>query len=138
MTHAAMVGLLTALSLASASAAQAQAAPPEPPASSCQEAWKACADNGQVVNHYRGYAVARAACNRAARDAAQFGTPELPRLGFATFRRGRDTVQTGVAVAIEPAARFSNAHGAMVNVQVVCRYDLDAKRVVGIELDPRS
>lgn len=71
-------------------------------------------------------------CQRAAEDRAKYGSPKWPWLSFGSFRGGKDYVETGQVIAIEPDAQFQNGFGAMVHSRVVCRYDLNADKVTDV------
>jgi hypothetical protein len=68
----------------------------------------------------------------AAIEAAKYGTPTWPFVPFQSFNEGKTYVESGLAVAIEPDARFQNAGGTMVRSRVTCTYDLRAQRVVNV------
>lgn len=106
----------------------------------CESDWGKCADNEQLVGHYKGWTRVRAACQVEANALAKYGTPDWGgwlKPTFGTFLTGTDYVTRGVAVAIEGDAQFQNGFGAMVHSQVTCTYDLRANRVVDIEITPR-
>jgi hypothetical protein len=76
-------------------------------------------------------------CKRAANDQAKYGSPDWPWLAFSSFYKGKNYVTSGMAVAIEPDAQFSNGFGAKVHSRVTCSYDLRAKRVTDVQILPR-
>jgi hypothetical protein len=104
---------------------------------SCRSEWIKCADNEQLVNQYSDWSLVQVRCERAATDQARYGSPDWPWLPFGTFHKGTNYVTTGIAVAIEPDAQFSNGFGAKVHSRVTCTYDLRAKRVTDVSISPR-
>lgn len=86
-----------------------------------------------MVNNYKGWFDARYACKLEATDRAKYGTPEWPSFFFSHFYPGTD-FSTGFATLIEPKAKFQNGFGAMAHSQVVCRYDLRTKQVIGVNI----
>jgi hypothetical protein len=104
---------------------------------SCRSDWTKCADNEQLANQYSDWSLVKVRCERAANDKAKYGSPEWPWIPFGTFHRGNNYITTGIAVAIEPDAQFSNGFGAKVHSRVICTYDLRAKRVTDLQVLPR-
>lgn len=100
----------------------------------CRSDWRKCRDNGDLVNHYGGLYLARAACKEAANDKASYGTPEWPGFwsggAFGTYLRGTNYVTSGIVTLIETDAKFQNGFGAMVRSRVFCEYDLNKEQVV--------
>jgi len=103
----------------------------------CRNDWSKCADNGEIVNKYSDWSMVQVRCKIAADNQARYGDPQWPSGYFGTYLRGNDYVKTGVAVAIEPDARFQNGFGAMVHSEVICKYDLRAKKVVDVSIAPK-
>ncbi|MGC1592012.1 MAG: hypothetical protein WA770_18105, partial [Pseudolabrys sp.] len=58
--------------------------------------------------------------------------PDMAFVPFQSFNEGKTYVESGLAVAIEPDARFQNAGGTLVRSRVTCTYDLRAQRVVNV------
>jgi hypothetical protein len=98
----------------------------------CRSDWTKCADNEQLVNSYSDWSLVKVRCKRAANDSAKYGNPDWPWFSFGTFYKENNYVTSGIAVAIEPDAQFSNGFGAMVHSKVICTYDLRAKRVTNV------
>jgi hypothetical protein len=71
-------------------------------------------------------------CKTEATAKARYGEPEWPSYYFGHFLTGKDFVTSGVAVVVEPDAKFQNGFGAKVDSRVVCRYDLRDKRVIDV------
>ena len=86
------------------------------------------------MNQYSGWSLTKVECKQAANDRAKYGSPEWPWLAFSTFYKGNNYVTSGIAVAIERDAQFSNGFGAMVHSRVTCTYDLRAKRVTDVDV----
>lgn len=103
----------------------------------CHSDWTKCADNGQLVNHYSDWTHVQVECKHAANDRAKYGNPDWPWIPFGSFHEGNNYVTSGVAIAIEPDAQFSNGFGAKVHSRVICSYDLRAKRVTDVNISPR-
>jgi hypothetical protein len=104
---------------------------------SCRADWIKCADNEQLVNQYSAWSRVQVECEMAANDQAKYGSPDWPRHYFGSFYKGNNYVTSGVAVAIEPDAQFSNGYGAMVHSRVTCTYDLRTKQVSDVDISPR-
>jgi hypothetical protein len=104
---------------------------------SCRSDWTKCVDNEQLVNQYSDWSLVQVRCKRAANDRAKYGSPDWPWLPFGSFYKGNNYVTSGVAVAIEPDAQFSNGFGAKVHSRVTCTYDLRTKRVSNVDISPR-
>jgi hypothetical protein len=88
--------------------------------------------HSEIVRSYRRWLDVQVACRIAAIEAAKYGTPTWPFVPFQSFNEGKTYVESGLAVAIEPDARFQNAGGTMVRSRVTCTYDLRAQRVVNV------
>jgi hypothetical protein len=101
---------------------------------SCRSDWTKCTDNEQLVNQYSDWSLVQVRCKQAAKDRAKYGSPDWPWLAFGSFYKGNNYVTSGTAIAIERDAQFSNGFGAMVHSQVICRYDLRAKRVTDVQI----
>jgi hypothetical protein len=100
----------------------------------CQSDWSKCTDNADVVNHYSDWISVQAACKIAATHQAKYGSPTWPWGSFGSFFEGNSYVTSGIAVAVEPDAQFSNGFGAMVHSKVICTYDLRAKKVISASI----
>jgi hypothetical protein len=87
-----------------------------------------------MANNYSGWISAKALCKTEANENARFGTPQWPWLAFSTFYKGNSYASSGRSILIEPDAQFSNGFGAMVHSQVVCEYDLRAKKVINVSV----
>jgi hypothetical protein len=84
------------------------------------------------VRSYKGWLDVQVACRIAAIEAAKYGTPTWPFVPFQGFSEGKAYVESGLAVAIEPEAKFPNSAGAMIRSRVTCTYDLRTRRVVNV------
>ena len=106
----------------------------------CKDDWRGCSDNEDLVNHYSGYSDAQRRCKEKAMENARYGTPVWPGFfdggAFGSFRKGTDYVSTGVVISIEPDVQFQNGFGAMVHSTARCRYDLNLKAVIAVEVAP--
>jgi hypothetical protein len=115
-----------------------------PPAGTgpCKDDWRGCRDNEDLVNKYNGYSDVQYRCKEEANRKARFGTPVWPGFwdggAFTRFHKGTDYVSTGIVVAVEPDAQFQNGFGAMVHSTALCRYDLNAKAVISVEVVPHT
>jgi hypothetical protein len=118
-------------------AAQKLRAEQEAAINACRNDWAKCADNGEIVNKYSHWSMVQVDCKIAATNQAKYGDPQWPSLYFDTYLRGEDYVKTGIAIAIERDARFQNGFGAMVHSEVICKYDLRAKKVIDVSIAPR-
>jgi len=106
---------------------------PAPPRNElCESDWTKCTDNAEIVRSYRGWLDVQVACRIAAIEAAKYGTPTWPFVPFQGFSEGKAYVESGLAVAIEPEAKFPNSAGAMIRSRVTCTYDLRTRRVVNV------
>jgi len=103
---------------------------------SCATEWSLCATNADMANQYRDWTMAQVLCKSAATGQARYGSPSFPWLSFSSFLKGT-TYKSGIATLIEPDAQFPNGFGAMVHSQVSCQYDLVAKRVLNVTIEPR-
>jgi RNA polymerase subunit RPABC4/transcription elongation factor Spt4 len=108
-----------------------------PSQGTCKTDWTKCVSNAELVNTYSDWSRVQAACKSAANERVKYGTPVWPWLAFGSFRAGNNFVTTGSAIAIEPDAQFQNGFGAMVHSQVICFYDLKARRVTDISMQTR-
>jgi hypothetical protein len=104
---------------------------------SCRSDWTKCDDNEQLVNHYSDWSHVKVDCKQAANDRAKYGNPNWPWFPFGTFVTGKNYVTSGIAVAVEPDAQFSNGFGGMVHSRITCTYDLRAKRVTNVDISAR-
>jgi len=110
-------------------------------AQTCKGDMTKCVDNADFVNNSGHWTDVQHACEEAATSAAKYGDPKWPSWfgggPFGSFRTGNDYVSKGIVVAIEPDAQFSNGFGAMEHMRVVCQYDLNAKKVLAVDANPR-
>jgi len=92
----------------------------------CVSDYTKCTDNEDVVEHHesKDHIAMNVMCKQAAKDAAKYGTPELPFIAFGTYYGGRSYVNNGVAILVEKDAKFQNAFGAMQHVVATCLYDM--------------
>jgi hypothetical protein len=104
---------------------------------SCISDWTKCDSNEQLVKQYSNWSHIRVDCKYAANDRAKYGDPVWPWIPFGNFYEGNNYVTSGIAIAVEPDAQFSNGFGAKVHSQVTCRYDLRAKRVTDVSISSR-
>jgi hypothetical protein len=104
---------------------------------SCRADWQKCADNGQLVNHYSDWSHVQVECKNAANGQAKYGNPDWPWFPFGTFHAGNNYITSGIAIAVEPDAQFSNGFGGMVHSRVTCTYDLRAKRVTSVDISAK-
>src|SRR5438309_4418197 len=95
----------------------------------CRYDWTKCADNEQLVNQYYDWSHVQVECKHTANDRARYGNPDWPWAAFGSFYKRNNYITSGIAVAVEPDAQFSNGFGAMVHSRVTCTCDLRAKRV---------
>jgi hypothetical protein len=100
----------------------------------CHTDWTKCADNADLVNNYEGWANVQAECKDAAAQQARFGTPKWPWFAFGSFYPGSNYVDSGIAIAVENDAQFSNAFGGMVHEKVICWYNLRRKSITNVEI----
>jgi hypothetical protein len=105
----------------------------------CKDNWHLCADNSEMANNYSGWIHAQNACEEGATALAKYGTPAWPHSwmpNFNTFRNGSDYKETGQAVLVERNAQFQNGFGAMMHSTVTCIYDLAARKVIDVTIEP--
>jgi DNA-directed RNA polymerase subunit RPC12/RpoP len=102
----------------------------------CETNWRKCSDNADLINHYGGVIGAQVDCRMEAEKRARFGSPKWPPVPFGSFYEGVQDTKTGMAILIEPDARFENAFGVMVRSTVVCAYNLNRKEVVSVSITP--
>jgi hypothetical protein len=103
----------------------------------CKSNWTLCTDNADMVVNNSNWTTAEVLCKETASDRAQYGSPKWPWVPFSTYLKGKDYVSSGIATLIESDAQFSNAFGGMVHSQVICKYDLRAKKVLDVNIIPR-
>lgn len=89
------------------------------------------------MDNYRGMLEVRGSCEAKAEDDARFGAPQWPSLAFSHFVKGADAPTTGVITITEPTASFQNQFGAYQRAQVICDYDLAAKKVKTLAVLPK-
>jgi hypothetical protein len=81
----------------------------------------------------------RSECKKQANAQAKYGTPIWPSRAFLDYFGGLDYPRLpGIVVAIEPDAQFSNGFGAMVHSRVECKYNLQEKEVIRVEIMERQ
>ena len=108
---------------------------PSPPAApSCRSDWRLCNDNADLMNNHSDISWAQASCEVEAKKLAKYGTPKFNTFPFGSFQWGDSYVKTGIAILVEKDAQFSNAFGAMVHTGVTCRYDLNSRGVLGVQI----
>jgi hypothetical protein len=103
----------------------------------CRSDWTKCADNEELVKNYQNWSHIRVDCKYAANDRAKYGDPVWPWIPFETFYKGTNYITSGIAIAVEPDAQFSNSFGAKVHSEVTCTYDLRVNRVTNVSVSPR-
>jgi len=103
----------------------------------CRSNWARCADNAQLVNNYRDWSLVQVKCQQEATARSRYGTPVWPWLSFSSFYTGNEYIRSGIAIAIEPDAQFSNGFGGMEHSRVICTYNLREKRVISVDVLPR-
>ena len=103
----------------------------------CHSDWTKCSDGEQLVNHYSDWSKVQVDCKYAANDRAKYGDPVWPWFPFGSFYKGNNYITSGIAIAVEPDAEFSNGFGAKVHSRVTCTYDLRAKRVTNVDVSAR-
>lgn len=113
---------------------------PAPQSASCSSDWRACKDNADLVNNSNDWAQITSACETAVDQQVRYGEPKWPGLfsggAFATFYTGTSYLSTGIAVAVEKDVQIENAFGAMVHSTAICRYDLNAQKVLDVSWSP--
>jgi hypothetical protein len=106
----------------------------------CKDDWRKCKDNSDLVNNYSDWVSVQVACQYEVNKEVKYGAPKWPGFwsggSFGNFLPGTDYISTGIAVAIEPDVQIENEYGAMVHSTAYCRYDLNAKAVVDVSVDP--
>jgi hypothetical protein len=102
-------------------------------AEGCSYDWQRCADNADMANNNRELEIdAAVECQHAVADRVQYGSPTWPWFSFSHYRNGTDYVTSGIAILGEPDTQLQNEYGASVHVNVTCRYDLRARRVLDV------
>lgn len=111
------------------------------PTGSCKTDWRSCRDNEDLLNNFKGYFDVKYDCQKNASERASYGTPVWPGMwsggAFGRFMIGDDYVKTGIVTAVEADAQFQNGFGAMAHSTVICKYDLNTKKVVSVSIEPR-
>lgn len=64
----------------------------DPSSATCRSDWRKCRDNSDMAKHFSGWSHVREACQLAANDLAQYGTPEWPWTPFSSFMMVPPTV----------------------------------------------
>jgi hypothetical protein len=121
--------------LAAASASSPSASPAKPPPATCATEYTACKDNGDLVNNYGKISDAQVACKVATDENVKYGNPDWPWLPFGSYVPGNTYAKAGVVRLAEKGVQIQNGFGAMVHSQVVCDYDLKAKKVVMLNIN---
>lgn len=108
----------------------------------CQQDWRKCADNRQLVENYSRWNVIAGECQDAAyRFIAPYGTPNrntrYDTARFFSFIVGDDYPKTGIAVATAPNFEYSDASGARRSAWLNCTYDMRKERVVDVKFGDR-
>ena len=67
-----------------------------------------------------------------ANNQARYSDPTWPWLSFGSFYGGKEYVTSGIAIVIEPDAKFQNGFGAMVGSRVMCTYDFRNEKVISV------
>jgi hypothetical protein len=68
---------------------------------------------------------------------AKYGEPKFPPvIAFGSFSWVGDYKKTGMMVLFEPDAQFQNGFGAMVHSTVSCKYDMNSKEVLDVNVVP--
>jgi len=99
---------------------------------SCKSDWMECKDNEDMANHNETYSNARYACKHEANERAKFGDPEWGWIPFSYFSGGSSYKENGIASLADKDVKFHNMYGAKMRVQVVCKYDLRAEKVLSV------
>lgn len=115
---------------------EAQDGKPPKQSNGCEDIWKSCRDNEDMATNYKNWRRMAVECKMVAEHSAKYGTPEFPWVPFGSFRKGRDYVETGIVDVYELEAKFQNGFGAMVHSSVLCTYDLNADKVLDIQIMP--
>lgn len=101
----------------------------------CKSNWHLCSDNADLVNNYTGISLGQIRCEAEAKEQARYGEPKFPSFeAFGTFYRGDDYVKNGMVTLVEKEAQFQNGFGAMVHSTVICKYDLNAEKVIDVNI----
>jgi hypothetical protein len=103
----------------------------------CKVVWSKCVDNADLANNYSGWTRVKADCKLEADKLARYGDPKWPWGSFESFYVGDNYAKKGIAYAIEREAQFQNGYGAWARVEVVCQYDLNAKKVTNVSINQR-
>lgn len=103
----------------------------------CTDDWHKCADNGMLVNHWKGVFDAKIACEQEADNEAKYGHPTFSLVSFSTYVTGKSYLNTGLLLLEDDDSTFQNGFGAAARVQVQCLYDLNNSKVVDMSVTPR-
>jgi hypothetical protein len=103
----------------------------------CEADWTKCGDNAQLMNTPAIADDMRSKCREAADSQANYRAPLWPPNAFASFRQGKDYVESGIITAIETHAQFEDRTGRVVTPSIACRYDLFTKTVLTIDFAKR-
>jgi hypothetical protein len=109
------------------------------PSTACDKDWRRCSDNSELANSVnQDFQDATVPCKMAAEKSARYGAPKIPWNGFHSFLTGNDYVKTGRIVRIDKNSEFQNGFGAWEHVDIVCTYDLVAKKVVSVSIERKD
>lgn len=86
------------------------------------------------MNNFEGISYGQASCKMEAQKLAKYGEPKFPFLPFSSFYKGEGYRKSGIVFLIERDAQFQNGFGAMVHSTVTCRYDLDRRQVLEVNI----
>jgi hypothetical protein len=110
---------------------------PAPILGNCEADWTKCADNAQLMHTPAIADDMKSKCRESADSQANYRAPLWPADAFATFRSGRDYVESGIIIATEAHAQFEDRQGRVVTPSIACRYDLLTRTVLAIEFTKR-
>ena len=108
----------------------------------CQDDWRGCKDNEDLVNHWSRISEIRVMCEQTGKQRAKFGTPQFGESGFlappsfASYEVGNNYPKDGAVTLVEQNAHFQNAYGAMARARAYCTYDLRANKISTFFLSP--
>ena len=134
MSASAALSSSTIGALAAASSSPARVVAP-PPTATCATDYTVCKDNADLVNNYDKIIDAQSACRSTTDASVKYGNPDWPWLPFGSYFPGNTYVKAGVVRLAEDKVQIQNGFGAMVHSQVICDYDLKAKKVVMLSIN---
>ena len=120
-----------------AGAAAASSAVTTTASPSCSNDWKVCKDNAELMNSDN-FAVieASAYCKIEADHQSKYGDGgSWGWIKFGKFYPGDDYIKTGVMTTIDDHVTFANQYGAQVKSEVICRYDMNSKKVLSVSVN---